>query len=208
MPVPIEERADDATPVQMHWWKSQVREFDDKTKAFIGFKANVFLKVEGQCTEGMKSKTIRHRDYDAANTKKDRFALFKILRKSQSEFLALSANDKCTKIHQGSMKLMECYDTVKSKLDALDRAGATLYDKCIVVQIAAANGHNVPTDADRHEARDYAGAVRFVLQSNYPKYIAELSNDHLDHENKYPRTLAAAYEILHFRGPESPRLQR
>ena len=79
MPVPIEERADDTTPVQMHHWKSQVREFDDKTKAFIGFKAKAFLKVEGQCTEGMKSKTIRHRDYDAANTKKDRFALFKII---------------------------------------------------------------------------------------------------------------------------------
>ena len=45
MPVPIVDPANDAMPVQMHHWKSQVREFEDKTKTFIGFKANVFLKV-------------------------------------------------------------------------------------------------------------------------------------------------------------------
>ena len=54
MPVPIVDPADDATPVQMHRWTSQKKEFEDKTKAFIGLKAKVFLKVEGQCTEAMK----------------------------------------------------------------------------------------------------------------------------------------------------------
>ena len=58
---------------------------------------------------------------------------------------------------------------------------------------------------DRREAHDYVVAVRFVLQSNYTKYIAELSNDPLDYENKYPRSLAAAYEILHIRGQELTR---
>ena len=38
--------ADDSTPVQMHQWKSQVRDFENRTKAFIGSKAKVFLKVE------------------------------------------------------------------------------------------------------------------------------------------------------------------
>ena len=61
------------------------------------------------------------------------------------------------------------------------------------------------TDADRREAHDYAVAVRFVLQSNYPKYIAELSNAQMNYENKYPRSLATAYEILRRRGPESSR---
>ena len=31
MPVPIVDPADDATPVQIHCWKSQVKEFEDKT---------------------------------------------------------------------------------------------------------------------------------------------------------------------------------
>ena len=43
------------------------------------------------------------------------------------------------------------------------------------------------------------------MNSNYRKYIESLSNDYLDNENKYPRTLAAAYEIMHLRGPESSR---
>ena len=53
MPIPIADPADDATPVKMYRWKSQVRDFEDKTKAFIGFKAMVLLMVEGQCTEAI-----------------------------------------------------------------------------------------------------------------------------------------------------------
>ena len=77
MPIPIKDPVDDATPVQMHRWKSQVREFEDKTMALIGFKANVFLKVEG--TEVMKARSISHREYDTANTEKDGFALLTII---------------------------------------------------------------------------------------------------------------------------------
>ena len=51
-----------------------MRDFEDKTKAFVGFKAKVFLKVEGQCTEAMKGRIIRLRKYEAANTEKNGFA--------------------------------------------------------------------------------------------------------------------------------------
>ena len=103
------------------------------------------------------------------------------------------------------MTLMEYYDKVKSKLAALERDRITLVETCIVDEIASTNGHDAPIDADRPEAHGYVVAVRFVLQSNYPKYIAELSSDQLDHENKYPRSLASAYEILYLHGPEFSR---
>ena len=79
MPFAIEDPTNDATPVHVHRWKSQVRDFEDKTKAFSGFNAKVFLKVEGQCTEAMKGRAIRRRDYDATHTKKDGNALLKIV---------------------------------------------------------------------------------------------------------------------------------
>ena len=79
MPVPIVDPANDATPVQMHHWKSQVREFEDKTKAFIGFKAMVLLKMEGQCTKATKGRAIHHRNCDTANTEKDGIALLTII---------------------------------------------------------------------------------------------------------------------------------
>ena len=69
----------------------------------------------------------------------------------------------------------------------------------MAAEIAVANGHDAPTDADHREAQDYAVAVLFVLQLDYPK----LSNDQLDYENKYHMSLAAACEIFHLRGPES-----
>ena len=65
----------------------------------------------------------------------------------------------------------------------MKRSGASLVDTTIVEEIPVANGHDEPTNTDRREAHDYVVAVRFVLQSNYLKNIADLSNDQLDCEN-------------------------
>ena len=65
----------------------------------------------------------------------------------------------------------------------MERAGASLVDTPIAEEITVANGHDAPTDADRRGAHDYVVAMRFVLQSKYPKYIAKLSKDQLDYEN-------------------------
>ena len=73
--------------------------------------------------------------------------------------------------------MMEFYDKVKSK------------SVVIVEEIAVANGHDAPTNMDHREAHNCIVAVRFVLQSNYPKYIAKLSNDQLDYENNFPGDL-------------------
>ena len=70
-----------------------------------------------------------------------------------------------------------------------DKAIKKLAQPNTVVEMAAAHGHSTPTDTDRRESHDCAVGLRFVLQSNYPKYIVELSNNQLDHENKYPRSL-------------------
>ena len=78
---------------------------------------------------------------------------------------------------------MEYYDKVKSKLVAMERVGACMVQPSMVAEIAVANGHDAPTDADRRGAHDYVVAMRFVLQSKYPKYIAKLSKDQLDYEN-------------------------
>ena len=76
---------------------------------------------------------------------------------------------------------------MKSNMVALERAGATYAQPNIVAEMAAANGHGTPTDTDRRDTHDYAVGLRFVWHSNYPKYIVELSNNQLDHENKYPQ---------------------
>ena len=48
---------------------------------------------------------------------------------------------------------------------------------------------------------DYTIAVRFVLQSNYPKYVIELANDMLHGVDNYPRTLDGAFDVLQLHGP-------
>ena len=113
----------------MHRWKSQVKEFEDKAKAFICLKADAFLKVEGQCTEAMKGRTLCHRNYEAANTEQDGFALLAIIEgisigiedRRNTAVLATNAKDKYIKIRQGSMTFrvknqIGCHGTGRNKL--------------------------------------------------------------------------------------------
>jgi hypothetical protein len=58
-------------------------------------------------------------------------------------------------------------------------------------------------DAECAAALDYMIAVRFVMQSNYPKYVIELANDMLHGVDNYPRTLDGAFDVLQLHGPES-----
>ena len=90
-------------------------------------------------------------------------------------------------------------------MSGLKSIGATLVDEALVTQIAIANNRTAATANadDRLAALNYAVAVKFVLHSNYPKYITELSNDMLHDIDNYPRSLDAAYEVLQLRGPES-----
>ena len=75
----VEDPAGDASNVEFHRWKSMVKEAEDKTRAFMSFKAKVFLKVEGQCTKTMKGRITRQDEYIAPDTVKDGFTLLKII---------------------------------------------------------------------------------------------------------------------------------
>ena len=87
----------------------------DRVKATIKPLPHVFLKVEGQRTEAMKGRAIRHRDYDTDNTEKDGFALLTTIEgisigiegRRNTAVLSSSAKDQYIKIRQDSMALME-----------------------------------------------------------------------------------------------------
>ena len=166
MPVFIVDPADDAAPVQMHRWKSQMRELEDKTKAFIGFKAKIFLKVEGQCTEAMKGRIIcqpptPRKGFDLLTIIEGisigmvgatRLSLLSMQRTSTSRFVKASWST----------------DKVKSKLGAMERVRAGVVQPSMVAEIAVVNRHDAPADSDCREAEDYAVAVCLVLQPNCP----------------------------------------
>ena len=60
MPAPVPGPGDPANVVAVHLWKRDLKMFDDAVQAQNTFKTKVFLKVEGQCTETMKSSVARH----------------------------------------------------------------------------------------------------------------------------------------------------
>jgi Reverse transcriptase (RNA-dependent DNA polymerase) len=202
---------DQADLVQVHIWKMRYQECETKNKAFGAFEALLYLKVLGQCTDALKDRIIRHEDYAATELARSGFGLLAIIEaitfgvegRRNRVVTVNAAKDKCTKIRQGNMDLRKYYEKYKSAYAAALRAGATFEDHAIVTEMATIHGRGgAPTVADRMEARDYCIAVRFIEQSNSTKYITELNNAQLEGDNKYPRTLEAAYEILLLRGPE------
>jgi hypothetical protein len=81
---------------------------------------------------------------------------------------------------------------------AVGHVGINLVDTAMLTEVAVGNGRDADTanGVDCAAALEYRIAVRFVMQSNYPKYVTELANDMLHGVDNYPRTLDDAYEVL------------
>jgi hypothetical protein len=213
MPAAVPGSADPANVVAVHLWKRDLKMFDDAVQAQNTFKTKVFLKVEGQCTETMKSSVARHARFPAADAARDGFALLSIIeelsmgiegRHNTADVIA-KAKDQLLKLRQGHKALREYFENYKSKVATMGHIGGSLVETAVAEEVAHAHERVVPTVADNREAQDKSVAVIFIMHSAYPKYIVELHNDMLEGNDHYPVNLEAAYEIMHLRGPENTR---
>ena len=213
MPALVAPPAAGADDVTIYLWKLALKEFQDKTKAILSFLAKLYLKVEGQCTTAMKSSIQRHPDFEVVNGARDGYALLRIIEsvtmgvegRTNTAVVCAKAKIKFYKMRQGHKTLLEYYEEVKAADATLERIGVSLADDAVIEEIAAGHGRAVPNMADKLKGRHKAVAVHFVLNSSYPKYVAELHYDMLNEEDHYPMDLATAYEIMHLRGPENVR---
>jgi hypothetical protein len=212
-PAAIPNPADNATAVEMYEWKEQRKDHAERTKGYGAFRAKLFLKIYGQCMLAMKSRLEATNGFDVVNIAKDGYGLLALMETIGIGFddnrnlcaNLITVKDQYTKIRQGSKTLLEYYDAVKLAVYGVRHVGVNLVDTALLTEVAVANGRNAGTanDADRAAVLDYTIAVRFVIQSNYPKYVIELANDMLHGVDNYPRTLDAAFDVLQLRGPES-----
>jgi hypothetical protein len=204
-PVVIQNPADVNDALALHIWKRDLKEYDGTLKAYRAFKAKLFLKVVGQCSEAMKSSMIRHQLYETVNNLKDGFGLLTIVEeitigmegRSNTAIAVAKVKDQYMKIRHGNKSLSEYLDTFKGKVATLDRIGGNLIEAAVANEIAVANGRVDPNADDNREAKDKSVAATFILHSSYPKYITELHNAMLNGDDHYPTSLDAAYEIMH-----------
>ena len=211
-PAPVAAPADPANGIGMHLWKRDLKVFDDTLLAQLAFRAKVWLKVEGQCTETMKSSVVRHARFPVAEAARDGFALLSIIKelsmgiegRHNTAVVIAKAKDKISRLRQGNKTPLEYYELYKSLVESMAWIGGTFVEPGVAVEVARANNrpNDIPTAADNRASQDKTVASMFVMHSAYPKYITELHNAMLEGDDRYPLTLEAAYEIMHLRGPE------
>jgi hypothetical protein len=182
--------------VAVHMWKQDLlKVFNNTLQAQNVFKAKVFLKVEGQCTEAMKSSITRHVHFPAVDAARDGFALLTIIEElsmgiegqHNTAVVISKAKDQLSKLRQGPKTLLEYFEIYKSKVVLMACIGGALVEPGVAAEIAIANGRVLPNAADNRQAQDDKSvAVSFIMHLAYPKYIVELHNLMLDRDDQYP----------------------
>ena len=185
-------------------WKWDTKDYREKVKAVADFKAGLYNIVIGQCTEGLEQRINSHQDIAEASG--DGIALLLIVRaithafedRSKSIHQIVKLKKKLYGFTQGNMALIQYHDMFLSRVQALKLLGATFTEDAIATEIANENGREDHNDADRAAASDMALALMFLegAHSRYGDYLASLSNEYLQGDDRYPTTLQQAYLIL------------
>ena len=204
---------DNASRAQFEIWKLDRKEWHDMMKVFEDFRAGLFNIVMGQCTEGLEQKIRSHEDFEEAE--QDGIALLLIVRSITHAFedrtnrahQIVKLKNKLKGFQQGSLPLIHYHDQFLSRVEALKHLGATFYEQAVVEQVMTErleedsdeeDEDNVPTDEDREKAAEMSIAIMFLegAHNRYKDYVSKLSNDFLQGEDKYPKTLQEAYLML------------
>jgi hypothetical protein len=213
MPVqPVPPADDKPTAVELETWKSDSKEYRDRTMAYNDFKAGLSSVVLGQCTEALES-NVRS-DPGFANAEQDGIAMLIIIHSVMNniEVHRNTAEAICdlnelfyTLKKYRYEKLQAYYERFKSHVEVMDRVGGLHAFKGVVDVVAA--DPTKPTDAERAAAVECLKAIRFIHGAGeaYKDYMTELKHAKLEGRDNYPVTLDGAFHILQRRTiPNAP----
>ena len=124
-------------------WKMDIKEYREKLKVFVNFRASLYSLVLGQCTDALQEHLKSHHDFQ--NTNQDGIALLVIIRSlihTFEENLQLSdaimdVKEKFYKFYQGWHMMLERYhELFLAQVEVLDKVGITIEDDALVTEVA------------------------------------------------------------------------
>jgi hypothetical protein len=170
-PDAIKTPADGAVSTAITLWTRALKEFDAKIKAYSTFRAKLFLKAYGQCTEPMKSRLASTPAFALADAAKDGYALLTVIKSVYLGFetrrnlciVLMQAKDRWAGFRQGNMSLLEFFEKTKIAVSGLRDLGVNIVDDPVLLQIATENGRDADTANAAIDLRRSSMSRRYVL---------------------------------------------
>ena len=196
-------------------WEEEVKQYVKRQDTLRSNVQSLYSLVWGQCTEGLREKIKSHNDYQTTSQARNGINLLIIIR----NIMYLSQNDRNMEhgIHevmrrfylfsQGTMDCQSYLEKFRNIVEVIESHGGTIglhggSMRAIMVEEGVIDPDN-PTRAEYNQARVAARekyfAVALILGSDrnrYGKMIEDLENDYIQGNDRYPKTINAAYRLL------------
>ena len=204
---------DSTNQLQFEIWKLDIKEHFTKLQEYSNFRAGLYNRVFGQCTESLQDKLKSHQGFLAAYQDgielliliKELIFTFEEQRKLSDALCDIKENFYTFK--QGKhMTLQRYHELFMIQVEVMEQVWITVEDESLVESIAASNLREIPNEMDRAAAREQALAIRFIRGTNEKckGYLTHLRNSFLEQNDNYPATLHKSYNILQHREMEQP----
>jgi Reverse transcriptase (RNA-dependent DNA polymerase) len=202
-----------ATAIEVEIWKSDHKEYRERTRVYDDFKAGLCSIVLGQCTEALTSNIRSNNAFAAAQ--QDGIAMLMIIRDIMNNVEGhRNIADAICEMEETFYKmkkkkyesLQNYYDRFKSHVETMENAGCNFIHPGIANVVAVAVPRAAPNAADEAAAVERLKGVRFIRGAGdgYKNYLIELLNAKIGGVDHYPITLDSAFNILQRRHPEHP----
>ena len=178
-------------------------------------KAEMYSKVIGQCTDALRAKLEADANYTSYNTNGDVVSLLNLIRtlaydyeSERYPFLALHSSLKSfyahsQKAHESNDQYRESFQGAK---EVVEHCGAVLGKYKALADYIIKDGDGDPNTttgsartAAENTAKEAYEGIAFLCSLNGDRYqnlMDNLANSFLTGEDKYPKSLVAAYNLV------------
>jgi hypothetical protein len=205
---------EDNTPMNFELWKMARRTFEKQTEARRRNSSRVFALVIGQCSQALRNRMEANERWGRINDASDVMALLQLVQhcmiqrqtRQKPTHTLLDAETQVYAFKQRNLANNEYYKKFKDLVTNAERLGSDIgahSDRIEVILEEIAADPDLPTDAEREQARDRAKdqflAVTFLVNSDRARYgslVRDIENEYTQGSDTYPTTLSAAYDYI------------
>jgi hypothetical protein len=207
--------ADDTSKTLTRIWEKEVDEYVKRKTYLSDNMQTVYSLVWGQCTDVMRQKIEALAVYDKLTTQGDGLALLKAIKDlvynfQSQKYLPHALHESKRRFYfctQGKHMTASMYlEQFQNIVDVIEHSGGSIgNDPGVLQALAEAKNEDVSqltTDEIidlKKQAQEQYLAVAFLLSADrgrYGRLIEDLENDFLQGQDRYPKTVTAAFGLL------------
>ena len=207
--------ADDKSKTPTRIWEKEVDEYVKRKTYLADNMQTVYSLVWGQCTDVMRQKLEALPTYEQLTTDGDGLALLKAIKNlvynfQSQKYLSYALDESVRRFYlctQGRHTTTSAYmEKFQNIVDVIEHSGGSIANHPgVLTQLAETKRVDIDLLSDENllklkkEAQEQNLAVAFLLRADrvrYGRLLEDLENDFLQGQDRYPKTLTAAFSLL------------